>query len=111
MKIESISLAPRGQKEKSVFRFERADLSRGIIKKGSNELYEGLRRALGGADSGKDVWVEFELDGAHYVLSAVTNAEGVTRRALKVKNSEGKTEVLAREKEFSRSWKGCPHAI
>lgn len=98
MKIESISLAPRGQKEKSVFRFERADLSRGIIKKGSNELYEGLRRALGGADSGKDVWVEFELDGAHYVLSAVTNAEGVTRRALKVKNSEGKTEVLAREK-------------
>lgn len=106
MKIESISLAPRGQKERSVFKFERADLSRGIKKKGSNEIYSGLRRAFG-CDSAeaKDVWVEFELNDEHYVLSAVTNADGVTRRALKIKNSEGKTDVLAREKRVSEELK------
>ena len=42
MKIYGIALAPRGQKEKSVFDFQRAASSRDILKKGSNELYDGL---------------------------------------------------------------------
>ena len=84
MKIYGIALAPRGQKEKSVFDFQRAASSRDILKKGSNELYDGLLRALGDKNqTAKDVWVEFELKGRRYVLSATTNAEGVTRRALK----------------------------
>lgn len=102
MKIYGIALAPRGQKEKSVFDFQRAASSRDILKKGSNELYDGLLRALGDEnETAKDAWVEFELKGRRYVLSATTNAEGVTRRALKEKDCDGKTEVVAREKRVN----------
>ena len=102
MKIYGIALAPRGQKEKSVCDFQRAASSRDILKKGSNELYDGLLRALGDENqTAKDVWVEFELKGRRYVLSATTNAEGVTRRALKEKDCDGKTEVVAREKRVN----------
>ena len=103
MKIYGIALAPRGQKEKSVFDFQRAASSRDILKRPSNELYDGLLRALGDENqTAKDVWVEFELKGKRYVLSATTNAEGRhPPRAERKKDCDGKTEVVAREKRVN----------